>query len=294
MNANRGVNGMLASGGLSTFVEYRLRKTARKLVARMNAALRDRADALTHRTGGPHAAAFTRSRYGVLMRANWRDRTFLYCHHAIYGRALADLLDRADTPFCFLDVGANQGLYSLIAARNPACVGAIALEPVPATFAILNENAAANDLATRITGVDAALSDRPGTATISIDSHHSGTASLEHRATREAAATLTVRVIDHQALDMLIPHAVPLIVKVDVEGHEPVVIAELLKSRHAGAIRHLFYEVDTRWTDPAGLEGLLRAHGFTAFRRFGVGRHYDMLASRDDAAAAGSAMRSAA
>ena len=271
---------MPVGDAFSTFLEYRLRKTARKLSARVDAALRSRLSGLAHRLGRPRGSPFALSRYGVLLRADWRDRTFLYCHHAIYGRALADLLEGMKEPFCFLDIGANQGLYSLIAARNPACAEAIALEPVAATFATLNENVAANDRAGRITMVDAALSDHAGTATISIDRHHSGTASLEHRSIGRAAATLTVRLIDHQALDVLIPPLLPLIVKVDVEGHEPVVIAELLKSRHVGAIRHLFYEVDTRWTDPAALEAMLRAAGFTTFRRFGVGRHYDVLASR--------------
>lgn len=265
----------LASTAFSDFLDYRLGKTARKLGARLEAFVRNRFG----RSSG--ASPFARSRYGVLLRANWRDRTFLYCHHAIYGRALADLLTTQGDRFCFLDIGANQGLYSLLAARNPACAGAIALEPVAGTFAILNENVRANDMAARITTVDAALSDHAGTATISIDQHHSGTASLEQRATQGAAATMVVRLIDHQALDTLVPAGLPLIVKVDVEGHEPVVIAELLKSRHAGAIRHIFYEVDRRWSDPDALEAMLRAHGFASFRKHGVGRHYDILASRD-------------
>ena len=78
----------------------------------------------------PRAAGAVTSRYGVRMRANWKDRTFRYCHYATYGRALSDYLAAQDHAFSFIDIGANQGLYSLLAAQNPYCKAVVAFEPV--------------------------------------------------------------------------------------------------------------------------------------------------------------------
>lgn len=257
-------------GLLAGIWDFRIKKSVLKLSARLRAAVQGRLA----------SPPYVRSRYGVLLRANWRDRTFQYCFYGTYGWALVDLLNEVDRPFCFLDIGANQGLYSLIAGRLPRCAHVIALEPVRDTFLLLQDNIAANGEDGRIAPIEAALSDRTGLATISTNPAHSGTASLEHAATGQDASGDGVRLMDHAELDGLIPPEMPLVIKVDVEGHEGVVIRELLKSRHAGAIAHLFYEIDRRWTDGDEIVALLRSAGFTRFRKFGVGRHYDMLASR--------------
>ena len=57
-----------------------------------------------------------------------------------------DLLAAIDKPFAFIDIGANQGLFSLVAARNPNCQKIVALEPVPTTYAKLQANLALNGL----------------------------------------------------------------------------------------------------------------------------------------------------
>lgn len=260
--------------------EYRIKKSALKLSARSRAALANALASFGAKSGLGKPARYVRSRYGVMMRANWADRTFQYCYYATYGTALVDLLKGVDRPFAFIDIGANQGLYSVIAAQLPLCEQVFALEPVPATFLLLRDNIAANDAAAKVMAIDAALSDRAGAATISTNPAHSGTASLEHTATGQGSASHSVRLIDHRAFDALITWPSALVVKVDVEGHESVVIHELMKSRHAPAIQHLFYEIDQRWTDGEAMIALLRRAGFTSFRKFGVGRHYDMLASR--------------
>src|SRR3546814_17369148 len=83
---------------------------------------------------------------GVKLRANWRDRTFQYCRAATYGRDLSGFLAAQDSPFAFVDIGANKGLYSLLAARNPQCARVIAFEPGAATFALLRDNISLNGL----------------------------------------------------------------------------------------------------------------------------------------------------
>ncbi len=93
----------------------------------------------------------TRTPYGVLMRSNWGDFTFELCYNGSYGTTLSDFLTAQRAPFIFLDIGANQGLYSLIAAANPQCAQAYAFEPVAATLTILRDNIQLNHHAARVT-----------------------------------------------------------------------------------------------------------------------------------------------
>jgi FkbM family methyltransferase len=249
-------------------------RAARKLIARAGG----RVMAAIH---GAQPDRFVTTGYGVLMRANWRDRTFQYAWAASYGRALADLLERRERPFVFLDIGANQGLYSLIAARNAACALVVAVEPVAATFALLEGNIAANSARARVRPIHAALSNSTGESAIRTCPHHSGAATLriDHRFGDQ---TEMVALIRPDALLPCLPDAIPIIVKVDVEGHEETVIDALLACAFAGRIDTIVYEMDERWTDPAQLRRTLSRAGLIAFRKLGLGRHYDMLASRAD------------
>src|SRR3546814_14634080 len=113
----------------AAFLNYGGRKTLHKGWVRALAAL-----------PLPRAQDVVTSRYGVKLRANWRDRTFQYCRAATYGRDLSGFLAAQDSPFAFVDIGANQGLYSLLAAGKPQCASVLAFEPVAATFAVLGDN----------------------------------------------------------------------------------------------------------------------------------------------------------
>lgn len=253
-----------AASRLAAFLDYGIGKTLAKAWVNLLAHL-----PLRRETG------VVTSRYGVRMRANWGDRTFRYCYHATYGRALSGYLAAQDRAFAFVDIGANQGLYSLLAARNPHCEQAIAFEPVGATFALLRDNIALNGLGGAVKPVHAAVSLRSGTARIATDRAHSGTASLR---AASVAGGEEIRILGISGVDALLEGTLPLIVKIDVEGHEEAVIDALMASAHLGRIAAIFYEVDEGWIDAAAIAARLRAAGFTRFTRFGIGRHYDILA----------------
>lgn len=222
-----------------------------------------------------------RSHYGVQMWPNWADRTFAYCHYATYGPYLADLIAGIDQPFCFLDIGANQGLFSLLAARNPACHKIIALEPVPDTYRRLSANLELADLGLRAEALAAGLSDQAGEQLITLNAIHSGQATLgDHLAEANShCRQVPVQLITMADLEPHLPSGLPLFVKIDVEGHEPVIMQELLGSRHASRILGIFYEHDNRWTDNATIERALYRAGFVRMRRYGRGRHFDVLAT---------------
>lgn len=232
-----------------------------------------------HKTVGTR---YVRSRYGVVMRANWHDVTFRMCYAGSYGSGLSDLLTRYPRDFLFLDIGANQGLYSLIAARNQRCRHAYAFEPVPDTFAILRDNITRNGLESRVTAIDSAVSDKTGTASITLSAAHSGASSLGNATSIERGTIETVRTMDMAGVDALLPPSgEDIVVKIDVEGHEAVVIEQLMASRNRDRVTRIFYEVDENWSDASGLEDRLRVGGFSKFQRYGSGTHYDVLALRE-------------
>ena len=258
-----------APSPLAAFLDYGVKKTLHKWSARLASSFQQSDE-----------KGVVTSRYGVKMRANWPDRTFQYCRYATYGRVLSDYLARQDIPFTFADIGANQGLYSLLAAQNPHCASAIAFEPVTATFALLSDNIALNGLSEKIQPIHAAVSLQAGTATIATDAAHSGTASLRDSSEAGAAGSEEIRILGIAEVDNMLTGTLPLVIKIDVEGHEETVVEALVASAHLGRIAAIFYEIDSRWTDAAAIEAHLRAAGFTRFARFGFGRHYDVLAER--------------
>lgn len=228
-----------------------------------------------------------RTRYGVLMRANWQDATFRMCYNGSYGAPLSDLIAQRRDDFLFLDIGANQGLYSLLAARNPNCRQAYAFEPVAQTHRLLLDNIAANGCQALVTPVPAAVSGSTGAATITLRTAHSGAASLENTSLTQGGTVETIRTLDISAVDALLRPDGAILVKIDVEGHEAVVIDQLMKSRHLPRIAAIFYEVDEAWSDPGALEAALRRGGFSRFIPHGTGPHHDVLALRDAAGASG-------
>jgi FkbM family methyltransferase len=254
---------------LAAFWRYGVMKTARKL----------KAAALSPLMAARGEEA-VRSAYGVLMVPNWQDTTFRYCIFGTYGRDLSDLLLGYAEDFVFVDIGANQGLYSLIAARSPKCRQVIAFEPVPSTHARLAANVALNGGAARTALHLLAISDSAGEVTINVSAEHTGTATLAGRDGSSGSGGVTIETIDAPLLDPLLAGDLPMFVKIDVEGLEAVVIAELAKTESFARVAAIFYEVDDRWASAGEIEALLRASGFTRFVKYGRGHHYDVLASR--------------
>lgn len=255
---------------LTAFWRYGVVKTARKLkAAALSPVLAARGNAAV------------RSAYGVMMVPNWQDTTFRYCIFGTYGRDLADLLLGQGDDFVFVDIGANQGLYSLIAAQNPKCRKIIAFEPVPLTHARLAANVALNGGAERTVLHQLAIADSVGEVTISVAADHTGTATLAGRLDGQAAGGgVTIQTINAPLVDPLLAGDLPLFIKIDVEGLESVVIAELSKTQTFEQVQAIFYEVDDRWANAGEIEQGLRASGFTRFAKYGRGHHYDVLASR--------------
>lgn len=260
---------------ITDFWQHCVLKSARKALYLPYARLRSSLD-------GREAQRIGSTAYGVKMVQLWGDRTFVYCHGGIYGRFLADHLEQRRSAFTFVDLGANQGVYSLIAARNPACSHVIAFEPVAATHALLQRNILANGLGDRVTAHRLGVGDVAGRDRIHIPAGHSGMASLSKRQGSHAAAgrSETIEIIDARRLGDLLVGDGPLLLKVDVEGLEATVIQQVLACSEAARVETVFFEVDRRWSDGSQIAAMLATAGLSEQRKVGFGRHFDVLARR--------------
>jgi FkbM family methyltransferase len=230
-------------------------------------------------TVAPSPHGFTRSKYGVLLRKNWLDATFHFCSKGTYNTLLADYLCHQYQPFVFVDIGANQGLYSILSAQNMYCQHVVAFEPVSSTYSLLKTNISANRVSDIVHPVQAAVSLETGSTTITKKLGHSGAASLR-TLPRWFHISETISTLGPDALRSYIPSTSNLIIKVDVEGHEKVVFEALASAGALNTAKAVFYEVNRGWSKEHALESILREYGFTDFTRTSPKTHHDVLATR--------------
>ncbi len=179
----------------------------------------------------------------ILTRGHWNrdelDRaiTVLQSHDALPGNGL------------FLDVGANIGTQSIYAMRSGAFSGVHAFEPAPDNINLLERNIAANGLEARVRVFRHGVGAAEGRAALHLHPRNRGAHSLAPAPARESGESIGISMISldgHLTVTGIPPHKIGLL-WIDVEGHEPAVLAgagsliqarvpivfEFLKSDHA-------------------------------------------------------------
>ena len=172
-----------------------------------------------------------------------------------------------------IDVGANTGFYTLLAASASARNRVLAFEPVPSILELLHRNVRDNELQERVRLIRCALSDRNGMSNLFIPAQDHGlvetSASLHSDFKQQRQATtipVLLRTLDRVLLrPSLVAQRVTLI-KIDVEGHEASVIAGARWTirRHRPVI---FVEV-LQGADTAGLTAFLRRSRYADVRLY--------------------------
>jgi FkbM family methyltransferase len=210
--------------------------------------------------------------YNVKLLKNWNDATFRYCVSGLYGFYLSSFLERYGKDFSFLDIGANQGLYSLIALRNKNVKRVYAFEPNPFVRELLIANCRLNNASIDIYAD--AISSQNGTQQFFFDTRHSGVGSIIGKGNNK----IDISVRDYTVFDEIEDQdGFNKIVKIDVEGFEPVVLAALLKSVISKSIKYIFFEADENVYDvKVACENLVK-HGFKQIYKDGSGMHYNLM-----------------
>jgi FkbM family methyltransferase len=160
----------------------------------------------------------------------------------------------------FVDVGANVGYFTLLAASLGARV--VAYEPTPSVFARLRENVDLNGFE-HAELVNAAVMDKPGTLSLHLSGDDPEANSLFghdahslHVLAVSLDQDLAARGIDH--VDLL---------KIDAEGAEPFVLdgaTRLLSSLHPPAIliEVNAYTLNCAGFQPSDILSRLESHGY--------------------------------
>jgi FkbM family methyltransferase len=125
----------------------------------------------------------------------------------------------------FVDVGANVGFFSLLAARLVGPEGVVyAIEPVPANAERTRVNARRNGFA-NVTVIEAAAADGDGSTTLRLAAHPGGAAIAAADVPPDHAGSLEVTTVTIDSLIRSGRIRPPALIKIDVEGAELEVLA---------------------------------------------------------------------
>jgi FkbM family methyltransferase len=169
---------------------------------------------LTQLSGGHPFYVYTRDRSitpWILLGGTWE--TFV-------DNVLCALASPGDV---FLDVGANQGYYTVkIGVRVGPTGRVFAFEPNPQIHRFLTDNIEVNALQQRVTPFALAAGATPGRAVMTVEANYPGGARVLLPENGEVATTpIDVEVV---RIDDVIPVGVVAnLIKIDVEGFEPLV-----------------------------------------------------------------------
>jgi len=158
------------------------------------------------------------------------------------------------------DVGANVGVYALLAARLLEGSGTVvAVEPGYANFAALCENVVLNGLEARVTPLPLVLGDAPRTATLDYSDLRAGSAL--HGLDGSSGATAYRQPVLVHTLDQVVEAfgvPAPTLLKLDVDGGEASVLAGARAVLAGAELRSVIVEIESELTD-AVLEELGRS-----------------------------------
>ncbi|HEY9644129.1 MAG TPA: FkbM family methyltransferase [Coleofasciculaceae cyanobacterium] len=202
---------------------------------------------------------------GFMLYGDARDAQILphFCLNGFWEPSLTLLMLRTVQPgwYC-LDVGANQGYYSVVMASAVGASGQVlAIEPNPRLTALMQKTLLANGFSAWTTVVPQAISDRVGeTVQLSVLPECPGGASIMWNlsASAEAIAAETTTV-DHLTAEW--PHVD--FIKIDVEGAEERVWRGMQQTieRNPHIIITMEFSAE-RYANPQGFLEAVQAAGF--------------------------------
>lgn len=225
---------------------------------------------------------YIRSKYGVLMEADLQDNTNLWAILGEYDQVASEVR-KLQSGEVFIDVGANAGLFSLVASPLVGATGlVISFEPQFSMFARFVGNVRANGFE-NVQCFNLALSSATQVVALrGLDPHHSGVTGITERVFDSTSCeTWSVAPsIDLSLVERMISGRCTTI-KIDVEGHELSVLRGLIGILSLENVRKVIVEIDEAnllraGSTPEMIYCLMREQGFDALLRIGSS-HFDEI-----------------
>jgi FkbM family methyltransferase len=138
----------------------------------------------------------------------------------------------------FMDIGANVGSFTVLAAAVVGCE-CVSLEPVRTTYDRLMRNVSINGVGPRVRALNAGAGEKPGSLrfTTNLDC-------VNHVAGPSDTDTDAVDAVDVTTIDALLGDRTASVVKIDVEGFETPVVAGAAAALASGRIDAIIIELN--------------------------------------------------
>jgi FkbM family methyltransferase len=204
-----------------------------------------------------HRYSFTEKTSLLISRGMTGATGNIYCGLLEY-EDMAFLLHFLRPEDYFFDIGANVGVYTILASGE---IGAssVCIEPVPSTFNHLSQNIKLNELNGRVNALNMGLGDTKGMLRFT-----STYDTVNHVATAQDKNFIEVKV---ETLDALTEQfIVPALIKIDVEGYETPVLQGAQKTLESRELKAIIIELNGSGKrygyDEYQIHQLLLSHGF--------------------------------
>ena len=162
----------------------------------------------------------------------------------------------------FVDVGANVGVYSILAS-GVSKAKSIAIEPSYETGNILKQNIAINNLGDKITPVNYIIGNQSGKVSFT-----KGLDSI-NRVVRETDDIKNTELHDEETLDNILNNMTPNLIKIDVEGYEVNVLKGALNTLKKADLKILLIETNGLSSkyklNEDDIFSILQEYGFTPY-----------------------------
>jgi len=215
------------------------------------------------------------SNYGVWMLSNNSDKTFRLSIMG-YRNNLEKILLSIKQPLIFIDIGANQGVFSLVAAKNKNFVEIHAFEPNLKLISYLESNFYINKVNNFFVH-KVAIGPQSASISFFVPENHSGNGRIDSK-----KSNMKVICVNRGYLDNVFTQSNKFyFIKIDVEGSERNVLNELFNSNIKLFIKYIFIEINTKFSKEDELVAMLKSNKFYEKSRSRRGVSYDALYVRD-------------
>ena len=170
--------------------------------------------------------------YGDGWQCDWFPTEFDSVGHRLFWSGMREweretspvILDNIRRSRCFLDIGANCGIYTVLGCTVNSDVRVVAVEPVPRVFAALANNVSQNRLDSRVTVLNVALGNTEGVVPFheAEDATMGSLAVDGYRGQKGNVIQVKCRKLDSIVEELNIQ---PDFIKMDVEGFEHLVLS---------------------------------------------------------------------
>jgi FkbM family methyltransferase len=172
----------------------------------------------------------------------------------------------------FVDIGANAGTYTVLAAGVAGC-RCVAVEPVTTAYEHLIDNLRLNQLQHLVDAHRVAAGDREGSVRITTN-----LGPMNRLAASTSSVGGNTDVVPMRRLDDLLAGKSPTIIKIDVEGFEPQVVAGGLRVLRQASVLAVLMEANRRVgrdEDRQSVAAEMGALGYRPFRYDGDSRRLE-------------------